>query len=290
MPDCRSSLRLYFVAALLPCALWGQASADSSGVRLRPLGGRVYIADSPDGNAGGNVAASIGPDGILLVDDMLAATVPDLQRALSRVSTMPVRIVLNTHFHRDHIQGNAIVGKTATIVAQTNVAKRLSRGPHPLPYPILTFTDSLRLQFNGESIRVLHLPAGHTDGDAIVFFESTQVLHLGDMFFACMFPAVYREGGGDIRKLIVSLRAVLAAFPADTKVIPGHGEVSTMTELRAYVDMLETTVAAVERGIREQRTAAELERDPAITRYAALGRGAAQTLTEYVAMLVKLLQ
>jgi cyclase len=290
MPAACARNLLLLAVGLVPAVLHAQATADSVKIRLRPLGGTVYIADAPDGSAGGNVVASIGPDGILLVDDMFAASVPALQRALQKVSSQPIRVVLNTHFHGDHIQGNTILGRTATVVAHENVKRRVSRGAAIAPYPMVTFADSLRLQFNGESIVMLHPSVAHTDGDAVIFFESTHVLHLGDMFFAGMFPAVYREGGGDIRQLIVALRAVLARFPADTKVVPGHGEVSTMEDLRAYVQMLETTVAAVERGLRKHLSAAELERDPAIVKYAALGDGGAQTLPQYVAMLVKLLQ
>jgi cyclase len=133
-------------------------------------------------------------------------------------------------------------------------------------------------------------PNGHTDSDAIVFFESSKVLHLGDLFFFGMFPAVYREGGGDIRQLIRSLDEIAAEFPADTGVIPGHGGMATMTDLGNYIAMLKETVGAVESGIAQHRSPATMQRDPAIVRYAALGDGGAQTLEQYVAMLFKLLQ
>jgi glyoxylase-like metal-dependent hydrolase (beta-lactamase superfamily II) len=123
-----------------------------------------------------------------------------------------------------------------------------------------------------------------------VFFETSKVLHLGDLFFVGMFPAVYREGGGDIKQLIVSLHRVLAEYPADTKVIPGHGDLATMDDLRRYVTMLEETVAAAENGIRLRKTPEEIQKDPAISKYAKLGEGGAQTLEQYVAMLVKLLR
>ena len=115
---------------------------------------------------------------------------------------------------------------------------------------MVTFADEMRLVFNGEHIRVVHLPSAHTDGDAIVYFEQAHVLHMGDTFFFGMFPAVYREGGGDIKGLIAAIERVVAEFPADTKVIPGHGPLATMKDLELYVGMLKETVAAVEEGLR----------------------------------------
>ena len=267
----------------------GQSGLDSVSIRLAKVSGSVYMADGVGGFGGGNVAASVGPDGILLVDDMYAGMVPKLEQSLKTLSALPIRLVLNTHFHGDHIQGDIVLGKTATIIAHQNVLTRISQGKSTLPFPMVTFADEMRVRFNGENIRIVHMPNGHTDGDAIVYFETAKVLHLGDMFFLGMFPAVYREGGGDIKQLIVSLDKVVAEFPADAKVIPGHGDLATMDDLKSYITMLKETVAAAERGIHQGKTAAEIQQDPAISKYAKLGTGGAQTLEQYVAMLVKLL-
>lgn len=282
-----ASLVALVVLALAP--VHSQGNLDAVSVRLIPAAGSVYMADCVDGFGGGNVAASIGPDGILLVDDMYAAMAPKLQASLAKISPLPVRIVLNTHFHGDHIQGDSVFGKTATIIAHENVLKRLSASK-PLPFPMVTFASEMNVRFNGEDIHVRHLPNGHTDGDALVFFEQSKVLHLGDMFFVGMFPAVYTEGGGDIRKLIASLDRMLAEYPADTKVIPGHGDLATMADLRGYVTMLKETVAAAEQGIRAKKDTDAIKQDPRIQKYAKLGDGGAQTVDQYVAMLVKLLK
>jgi glyoxylase-like metal-dependent hydrolase (beta-lactamase superfamily II) len=285
-----SAIPLSIVGALAGVPAAAQSnSLDSVSVRLQKTSGSVYMADCVNGFGGGNVAASVGSDGILLVDDMYRAMVPKLQQALRTVTPLPIRIVINTHFHGDHIQGNSILGVTATLIGHENVLKRLGAGSASV-YPMVTFKDEMAVRFNGETIRVLHLPNSHTDSDAIVFFETSKVLHMGDLFFVGMFPAVYREGGGDIKQLIASLHRVLATFPADTKIIPGHGELATMKDLDAYVTMLEETVAAAEKGIRQKKSAVEIENDPAIRKYAKLGDGGAQTLEQYVAMLVKLLQ
>jgi len=291
-------MRIVALVALVVVALapvHSQGNLDAVSVRLIPAAGSVYMADCVDGFGGGNVAASIGPDGILLVDDMYAAMAQKLQAALAKMSPLPVRIVLNTHFHGDHVQGDSVFGKTATIIAHENVLKRLSASK-PLPFPMVTFADEMHVRFNGEDIRIRHLPNGHTDSDAIVFFEQSKVLHLGDMFFVGMFPAVYAEGGGDIRKLIASLDGVLATYPADTKVIPGHGDLSTMADLRSYVGMLKESVAAAEQAISANKTADAaaltnvIKNDARIQKYAKLGDGGGQTVDQYVAMLVKLLK
>lgn len=284
-------LRALFLATLLaPASASAQANLDNVTVRLTAANGVVYMADCPDGFGGGNVAASVGPDGILLVDDMFAAMVPKLKAALQTKSALPIRIVLNTHFHGDHIQGDTVLAPSATLIGHENILKRVRQGRSAPPFPMVTFSDSLRIRFNGEDITIRHFANGHTDSDAIVFFETSKVLHLGDMFFFGMFPAVYREGGGDIKQLIRSLDRIASDFPADARVIPGHGELATMDDLKNYIAMLKETVGAVERGIVRHESAAELQQDPAIAKYAKLGDGGAQTLPQYVEMLYKLLQ
>ncbi len=286
----RSLASSLFLALTITASSYAQNVADLSAVRLTKAGGSVYMADIPNGEGGGNVAALVGDDGVLLVDDMFAASVPKLQLALKAITEQPIRLVINTHFHGDHIQGNRVLGNTSTIIAHENVLERIRQAVSVPPYPMATFTDAMHIVFNGESIRIRHLPNAHTDGDAIVFFERAHVLHMGDTFFFGMFPAVYREGGGSIKGLIAALEQVIVEFPADTKVIPGHGQLATMHDLENYVGMLKETVGAVEVGLQQHRTAEDLRALPAIRKYAALGGGGAQTLEQYVAMLIKLLQ
>ncbi len=259
-----SILLALFVLGAAP--LRAQAALDNVTVRLEKAAGAVYMADGVGGFGGGNVAASIGADGILLVDDMYDAMVPRLRQALASLSPLPIRVVVNTHFHRDHIEANNTLGTSATVIGHANVLARINQGKNAGLYPMVTFTNELRLRFNGEDVRVIHIPNAHTDGDAIVFFETSKVLHMGDMFFVGMFPAVYREGGGDIRNLIAAVDRIVAEFPADTKVIPGHGALSTMSDLRAYGRMLKESVAAVETGLREKRDPAAMQQDPAFSK------------------------
>ena len=255
------------------------------------VGGVVSQIEAVGGFGGGNVAVSIGPDGVLLVDTMTKGIAPKLKAELARLSTRPVRLVVNTHFHLDHAGGNVGFGESATIVAQENVRNRLAaaRMP-PAGLPTVTYADGpITLHFNGENIRLMHCSAAHTDGDTIVVFENSKVVHLGDLYFSGMFPAVYREGGGDWKGLIACLDRVMPNLPEDAAVIAGHGPSSHMRELRAYVAMLKETTSIVESHLRAGETATQMNAANVLVKYDALGSGGAQSTSQYVEMLVKLL-
>lgn len=263
-------------------------------VRITKAAGSVYFLDCEGGFGGGNVAASIGDDGILLVDDMFAAMGPKVLAALKTISDKPVKMVLNTHFHGDHIQGNKNFQKSSVIVAQENVRKRLlannkDTAPTLEMLPAITFTDRLAVNFNGEEVQMIHYPNGHTDGDSVIYFTKSKVLHLGDMFFFEMFPAVYTEGGGNIRQLVVNLDKVIADTPADAKVVPGHGNLATMQDLKNYVSMLKETIGIVDTKIKEGKTLEQMTNEKVLAKYDTLGSGGAQTTDQYLAMLFKLL-
>lgn len=268
--------------------------ADSFTIQMNKIGGSVHFLECINGFAGGNVAASVGEDGILLVDDMFAMMSNKIKIALATLSAKPIKMVLNTHFHGDHIQGNKIFGESAVIVAHENVRKRLQKSitpknPSTQMLPVVVFRDSMSLHFNGEEIKLTHFPNSHTDGDAMIYFTGSKVIHLGDMFFFGMFPAVYTEGGGDIKQLIISLEQILKDIPADVHVIPGHGGVATMKDLQDYVTMLQETTGIVEVAIRKGLSLEQMKQGKLLHKYNALGDGGAQSTDQYLAMLYKLL-
>jgi cyclase len=267
---------------------------DSIDVRIAKIEGNLYFLDCINGFGGGNVAASIGDDGILLVDDMYASMYAKLLAAMRPFSDKPVRIVINSHFHGDHIQGNKNFTGKAIVIAHENVRSRLLKNnkataPTLDMLPAVTFSDSLKINFNGEEIQLFHFPNGHTDADAVTYFTRSKVLHLGDMFFFEMFPAVYAEGGGNIRQLMKTLEEIIKRFPADTHVIPGHGNLATMNDLSAYLLMLKETVGIVELNTTKGKTLEQMTKEKILAKYDALGNGGAQTTDQYLAMLYKLL-
>ena len=212
---------------------------------------------------GGNIVASHGPDGVLLVDADFADMSAALRTAVHSLDSGPVRYLLNTHWHGDHTGGNTALGAGVSIIAHHNVRARLmvpqhrpSRGgvTEPLArsgWPVVTFERGLAVHFNGEEIQVRHLPHGHTDGDAVVTFTGSKVVHLGDLFFAGRFPFIDLDTGGSVAGYLENVGALLDELPGHVKIVPGHGPVSTRDDLREYHGML----LATRSWVREQRVA-----------------------------------
>jgi glyoxylase-like metal-dependent hydrolase (beta-lactamase superfamily II) len=235
----------------LAIALSGQlagAQQDFSKVEIKAthVSGNIHMLEG----AGGNIAVSTGPDGLLIVDDQFAPLAEKIEAALAKLGPGRLKFVLNTHFHGDHTGGNAHFGKEATIIAQTNVRKRLSSGASVKGgLPVVTFDSSLSVHFNGEEIKLLHLAPGHTDGDSIVLFTQANVVHAGDQFFSGRFPNIDLASGGDVRGYIRNVEQLLQKLPAGARLIPGHGPLSSRKELEEFHEMLVATSGLVEKAV-----------------------------------------
>ena len=237
-------------------------------IKADKVAGGVYVLYGVGGFSGGNIGVSVGGDGIALVDDEFEPLVPKIEAALKGVSDQPVRFILNTHFHGDHTHGNKVFGLKSTIIAHDNVRKRLETDtnfdnkpgtkapPHALP--VITFDHQVSIHLNGEEVRGLHVPAGHTDGDTVVYFTKSNVVHMGDDFFNGLFPFIDLENGGTVKGYLAAVEKVLGDLPADVKIIPGHGPLATRADLAGYLAMLKETSAIVQKGIDEGRTVDEL--------------------------------
>jgi glyoxylase-like metal-dependent hydrolase (beta-lactamase superfamily II) len=228
----------------------------------------------------GNIGVSAGPDGVLMIDDQFADRAPKIQAALTAIQDAPVDFLINTHFHGDHTSGNTVFGQTASILAHKNVRARLlepdRRTGQPMPavgLPVVTYPQQVSVHFNGEEIRVEHFPSSHTDGDSVVFFTGSDVVHMGDLFFLARFPYVDIDAGGSVRGLIESVNAVLARVSDETKIIPGHGALANKGDLAEYRDMLVDTLARVEAALAEGASADDLKRDAILADYAEWGTG-----------------
>jgi len=258
---------IFFAACLSAAILSTAQNQDFSKVQMKvtKVSGNVYMIEG----SGGNIGASIGDDGIVIVDDQYAPLADKIQAALKGITDKPVRFIINTHYHPDHTGGNAYFQKQAPIIAQDNVRKRLESGgglgnggsvhreDPPAPHdalPIITFDHDITVHLNGEDIRALYFPAGHTDGDSIIFFPHSNVVHMGDDFVTYGFPFIDVEGGGSINGMIDGVAQVVSQLPADVKVIPGHGPLSTLDDVRAYLTMLKETRDAVQKALKEGQT------------------------------------
>jgi len=214
---------------------------------------------------GGNVGVTAGPDGVILIDDDMEPVLGEIRAAIAALGAGDLRFIVNTHYHGDHVGNNVAFADEATIIAHENVRARLMNpGADDLVvgesgWPILTFDRTVTLHFNGEDIQVVHVPRGHTDGDAIVYFSASNVLHAGDQLFSGYFPFVDIEGGGTVDGFLANLNTILENFPADAKVIAGHGPLSTMADVRASRDMIVDTVKIVRAGMDAGKSLEELK-------------------------------
>jgi glyoxylase-like metal-dependent hydrolase (beta-lactamase superfamily II) len=245
-----------FIAGLALAALPGAAQErDFSKVEVKaaPVAGKIHLLTG----AGGNIGVSVGSDGILIVDDQFAPLADKIRAALKGLGDGKLKYVLNTHWHGDHTGGNAAFSREASIIAHDNVRKRMSTDQTVFgektpaspaeALPVITFGQSLSVHFNGEEIKVVHFPHGHTDGDSVIFFTGSNVVHMGDDFFAGGFPFVDLGSGGSVQGLTANIAKVLGELPAGAKIIPGHGPLSTADDLKAYHAMLVETTGIVKK-------------------------------------------
>jgi glyoxylase-like metal-dependent hydrolase (beta-lactamase superfamily II) len=235
--------------------------------KVTKVAGNVFMLKG----AGGNIAATVGEDGVAIVDDQYAPLSEKIHAALAALSPRPVRFLINTHWHFDHVGGNALFSDTAAIFAHENVRKRMLAGgtvlgmdlkpAPPNALPIVTFQQGLSLWWNGEEIRAIHPQPGHTDGDTVVWFTKSNVVHLGDDFVTYGFPFVDRGSGGSVTGLIAALDSILGQIPKDAKIIPGHGEVSTVDDVRKFRAALDEMVSAVRKGLAAGKSVDQLQKE-----------------------------
>lgn len=248
-------------------------------VKTTKIAGSVYLLQG----RGGNVGASVGPEGILIVDDDYKQVSEKLAAALKELGSEKPRFIFNTHWHGDHTQGNLFFGKDSIIIAHANVRKRVSQDntifgevtkAYPsYAWPMITYTKDMSVHFNGEEIKAVYYPNGHTDGDTVVFFTKSNVVHLGDDFFVGKFPFVDLDSGGSVQGLINNIAALIGEIPADAKIIPGHGPISTLDDLRAYHAMLTDTSKHVQNAMKKKKTLEEIKKAGFPEKYKDWGTG-----------------
>jgi glyoxylase-like metal-dependent hydrolase (beta-lactamase superfamily II) len=281
------NLFLLFVSVLISAATLPAYAQDFSKVEITAtkVGGNVYMLQG----AGGNIGVSVGADGILIVDDQFAPLADKIRAALKTLGEGKLKFVLNTHWHGDHTGGNAQFSPEAPIIAHDNVRRRLAteqkseffkRTTPASPkeaLPVITFDKSLSVHFNGEEIKVIHFPQGHTDGDSVIFFATSNVVHLGDDFFVARFPFVDLESGGSVQGLIKNIAEIIPKLAPDVKIIPGHGPLSTVDDLKLYHHMLMETTAIVERKMKAGKTVEQIKAEGLPAEWASWGSGFIKT-------------
>jgi cyclase len=258
--------KIFFAAVFVCCSLAAFAQNDDFSkvqMKVTKVAGNVYMLEG----SGGNIGASVGEDGIVIVDDQFAPLADKIKAALKGVTDKPVRFVINTHFHGDHTGGNAIFQKDAPIIAQDNVRKRLEAGAGDRKpaekgaLPIITFDHDVTVHLNGEDIHALHFASGHTDGDSIIFFPKSNVVHMGDDFVTYGFPFIDLNSGGSVEGMIAAIDEVAGKLPADVKVIPGHGPISNLDDVRKFSAMLKDTLAVAQKALKQGKTLDQMKQE-----------------------------
>jgi cyclase len=252
-------------------------------VKTTNVKGNIYMLQG----RGGNIGVSIGSDGILVVDDDYKEVSEKVKAALKLLGSDTPRFIFNTHWHGDHTEGNLVFGKDSIIVAHTNVRTRLSQvnsifGSKTEIYPsialpMITYDQSLSIHFNGEEIKAVHFARGHTDGDSVIFFTKANVVHLGDHFFLGRFPFIDLENGGSVQGYTNNVGELLKLIPADAKIIPGHGNLGTIADLKSYHEMLIETSALVEKSMKAKKSLDEIKKAGLPAKFKTWGDGFIKT-------------
>ncbi|MBK7705824.1 MAG: MBL fold metallo-hydrolase [Acidobacteria bacterium] len=282
-------LTIFLAASVL--AVNGFAHGDNSHfnsqqevtVKTTKVVGNIFMLQG----RGGNIGAMVAPEGILMIDDDYKVVSEKLRDALKELGSEKPRFIFNTHWHGDHTEGNQFFGKESIIVAHRNVRVRLSQintvfGQKTVPYPesalpMITYTESMSIHFGGEEVKAVYYPNGHTDGDTVVFFTKSNVVHLGDNFFVGRFPFVDLDNGGNVQGLINNIGSLIKTIPADAKLIPGHGPLATLDDLKAFHQMLIESSKVVADAMKKKKTLEEIKKAGLPDKFKEAGSGFIKT-------------
>ncbi|MDZ7782921.1 MAG: MBL fold metallo-hydrolase [Halioglobus sp.] len=274
-------------AAVVAVAAWpavSLAQQAASGVSVEALRGPLHLLQG----RGGNVVASVGFDGILLIDDDYAELGPEYEKAIAGLTEFGLMpgFVVNTHWHADHTGNNEYwASRGAVILAHENVRVRMSTPqeiealdmqvePSPrMALPMVTFEDSLALHFNGGDIEVQHYAAGHTDGDSVIYYVEDNVVHTGDLFFKDAYPFIDLSSGGSVDGYIASVEAVLSRVDDGTLIVPGHGDTANREDFERFLAMLKSTTEAVRTALDKGLSVEEIQQLTLGAKWADWGEG-----------------
>jgi glyoxylase-like metal-dependent hydrolase (beta-lactamase superfamily II) len=240
---------------------------DTVQIKTIKITDKIYMLEGE----GGNIGVLVGNDGIVIIDDQFAPLSEKIITALKALGDKPVRFVINTHFHGDHVGGNEnFGGRGAIIVAQENSRLRMTSDEfmttinnqkQAAPYdalPKVTFTESVTLHLNGETVQVFHVKNAHTDGDAIIYFKESNVIHGGDVFVRYGLPYIDQPHGGTIDGMINGVNELLKRANDSSQIVPGHGKMATNKDVLAYRNMLVTIRDRVAKAIKQGKTVDEI--------------------------------
>ena len=208
---------------------------DAVEISIHHVAGNVHYLQG----RGGNIGLSIGEDGVVMIDDQFAPLTDRIVSAIGEVSNGDIRFLINTHVHPDHTGGNENLGKMGVVIlAHDRVRVRLASRLPEVALPVLTYSDTATIHLNSEQVHAFPVPPAHTDGDSFIHFRGSNVLHLGDVFRTVAFPVIDTNNGGTLKGTIAALGMAIGLAGPETKIIPGHGVVSSREDVMEFRDMI----------------------------------------------------
>jgi glyoxylase-like metal-dependent hydrolase (beta-lactamase superfamily II) len=226
------------LAALLLLVGSGSSLAqdfDAVEITLHPVSGNVSYLEG----SGGNIGLFVGEDGVFLIDDQYAPLTDKIVAAIRKVSDAPIRFLINTHMHPDHVGGNENFGRMGTLIfGHDNVRSQMAIAGYEEEPPLVTFSNDMSFHINGETVRVFKTPDAHTNGDSYIHFTGSNVIHTGDVYRTTSYPYIDVANGGSFLGTIKAYDLLIETANADTRIVPGHGVISGVADVRAFRDML----------------------------------------------------
>jgi glyoxylase-like metal-dependent hydrolase (beta-lactamase superfamily II) len=249
----------------MPAFIHAQLSQPA--VTTTPVAGPIFIIQ---GAGGGNIGVIANPSGAFMIDAMDERSADQIRTALKALpGGDKIRIVVNTHWHSDHTDGNKVFGPGSVVIAHENVRSLLAKpqtmmGQQTQALPAaalqtITYSDKLTLWMGNMPVRLVHYPNAHSNGDTVVFIDEYKTIHMGDMFFHGMFPFLDVANGGSIENWVRQLDTIMATLPADTKIIPGHGPLCGIAELKSFRQMLFDSAEVVRKQMKEGKTLEQIK-------------------------------
>jgi len=263
---------LRFIKSLFVCFLFAHTTTlnaqknEEVVIETQQLTENIYMLIGQ----GGNIGVCTGEDAVFLIDGQFARLTPKILDAVKAISDKPIHYLINTHFHGDHVGSNENLSKLGVkIIAHDNVYKRLNEATPKTPkgtLPVISFNDKLQLHINGEDVLVFHVENAHTDGDALLYFTQSNVLHTGDAFFSERFPYIDLNSGGSVDGYIEAVKRTLILIDENTKIIPGHGTQSNKEKYQFFLSMMEDLRTQILAEIKLGKTEEEVANNDSITK------------------------
>ena len=252
--------------SFLQNSLFAQRDFSKVEIKSEKVSDNIYMLTG----SGGNIGVVVGTKKVLMIDSQFAPLSDKISKAIADISDLPIEMLLNTHWHGDHTGGNKNFGDKVTIVAHENVRERMSteqvrpfRKPTPpapqQALPVITFKEDITLYVGDETVMAFHVHHAHTDGDAIIYFPKSNVMHMGDTYFKGRYPYIDLGSGGSVAGVLKAIDQAIFLADEDTKIIPGHGVLSNKKELMEYRGVITLIYDRVKKAIASDMTLEEIK-------------------------------